>query len=445
MARKVDAARWEADLRMLGVKGKLPSVLTQAVVDTAQRRPAGERCTLTDGKVPGLVLDVAGDGSAAFTLAYRTAAGVRRRQGLGSARAVTLEQARAEAEKVRGLVRGGVDPVEQERHTRLEAQRAATSTLRAYLRDVYAPKVLAHRKDGGAPSKPEDKGSGTYARVMHSWETLLDVQLAQVSRDAIEKVLSDRKASGLEAGTLLRDWSALRALLADAVDRGQLVAVPLVKRPEPIRKLRGNQRVRYLGQKDPEKLAPGEKGERQRFDEALAAFTSDEPGGGDFLRFAAGLALSTGMRRGEIVRLTEKLINKRERRIELTAQITKSNKARTVYLSDAALAALELWKIRGRNGELCPGEGEREEVAERWEDRITQREWPRLCAAAQLEDFHFHDCRHDYAVRLLRSGATLAQVRDALGHASVTQTEKYAHVIPSDVRNAVLALGRRAS
>src|SRR5207244_3933763 len=116
---------------------------------------------------------------------------------------------------------------------------------------------------------------------------------------------------------------------------------------------------------------------------------------GDFLRFAAGLALATGMRRGEIVRLNDKLISKRERRIDLTAGMTKGNKPRSVFLSDAALAALELWKIRGTGGELCPGE------PPTWENHITLREWPRFCAAAKLEDFHFHDLRHTFAARLV--------------------------------------------
>jgi len=43
-------------------------------------------------------------------------------------------------------------------------------------------------------------------------------------------------------------------------------------------------------------------------------------------------------------------------------------------------------------------------------------------------------------VRLLRAGATLAQVRDALGHSSIVVTEKYAHVIEGDVQRAVQAM-----
>ena len=171
--------------------------------------------------------------------------------------------------------------------------------------------------------------------------------------------------------------------------------------------------------------------ERSRFHRALATFKEAESCTGDFLRYAARLALATGMRRGEIVRLTEKMISSRERTLTLPASITKSKKERRVTLGDPAMKG---WPIRGTAGEVCPGD------PVIWEDRITQQGWPALCAAAGIEDLHFHDLRHDFAVRLLRSGATLPHVRDALGHASITQTEKYAHTIPSDVRKAVLAL-----
>jgi len=429
---RIDEAKRIERLRAIGMKGKLPAVLTEKVIEAVRTHPQGEVYSIADGRVPGLVLEVGTGGTATWWLRYRQA-GAQRRLKIGAVGAVMLKDARALAQGVLADVARGEDPAQ----ARKEA-RSASQTVREYLDLTYEPRVLQHAK-GGADTK---------ARILFSWEPLLTSPIAQLTRDAIEKVLADRKAAEkpdgsrkTKNGTLLRDWSSFRAMLADAVDRGALAAIPMARRPEPIRKLRGNQRVRYLGQKDDENTKPGE-GEAERFEKALAAFQSAEPGGGDFLRFVAGMALATGMRRGEIIRLSDKILNIRERRIDLTPEITKSNKARTVYLSDAALAALKLWNVRGKGGKLFSGEGNPDDVAAYWENRATRDEWPRLCAAAQLEDFHLHDCRHDYAVRLLRSGATLPQVRDALGHASVTQTEKYAHVVESDVRNAVLALGR---
>jgi site-specific recombinase XerD len=40
-------------------------------------------------------------------------------------------------------------------------------------------------------------------------------------------------------------------------------------------------------------------------------------------------------------------------------------------------------------------------------------------------DLHWHDLRHEYASRLVEKGVALSQVRDLLGHASITTTERY--------------------
>lgn len=430
---KVNEAKRIERLRALGWRGKMPDALTERVLDLVRTHPQGARYTLADGNVPGLVLQAEASGSASFLLFYRTREGRQRGLKIASAGAMSLDDVRSAARARLVEVERGGDPLEEKREARAEAERAKTSTVRAYLDQVYGPLVLAHRKDGGKPAKEGKKPSGTWARILAAWEPLLDEQLSDVTREGIEKSLADRKAKHKKMGTLLRDWSAFRAMLADAVDRKHLTAVPLVRRPEPIRKGKGHKRVRWLGQHDPEHVAQGQD-ERSRFNAALEAFSGAESCTGDFLRFAVRLARSTGLRRGELVRLMEKMINAKGRTLTLPPSITKTDKGRVVYLNDEALAALKEWKLRGTSGELLPGD----HVV--WEDRITQQGWPALCRAAGIDDLHFHDLRHDFAVRLLKSGATLEQVRDALGHDSVKTTERYAHVMPSDVRRAVLAM-----
>jgi hypothetical protein len=54
--------------------------------------------------------------------------------------------------------------------------------------------------------REDERGSGTYARILSAWKPILDVQLAVMTRDVIEKALADRKAAGKKAGTLIRDW-----------------------------------------------------------------------------------------------------------------------------------------------------------------------------------------------------------------------------------------------
>jgi len=62
------------------------------------------------------------------------------------------------------------------------------------------------------------------------------------------------------------------------------------------------------------------------------------------------------------------------------------------------------------------------------------------CAKAGLQDFRIHDLRHTCAAWLVSEGVPLSEVRDLLGHASITMTERYAHLAPDRVRSAVAKL-----
>jgi len=394
---KIDVAKREARLRTLGLSGKLPEALTERVLEAVRTHPLDERYTLSDGEVRGLVLQVAANGTASFVLHYRTRDGIQHTTGIPSG---SLKDVRAYALAELAKVRAGGDPVGEKREARGAAVRAKSGTVRAYLEGPYWLEKLKHRKGrNGAIAK---------THMLAAWKDVLDVQLGALTRDAIEKVLGDRKSATkkdgtrkTKDGTLLRHWNPLRAMLDHAVRRGYLAAMPTTGRPEPLRGLHDEPRVRWLGENDSdEEIAKGE-GERARFFKALDKFESDEPGGGDFLRCTARIAINTGMRRGELLRLRDDMIKRNPDRLELTAAITKSNKARKVFLNPDALAALKRWlevrktlKVQSIRGELFPGEGEPEKVAERWEDRITQREFPRLCEQAGVTGLVFHHLRH---------------------------------------------------
>ena len=55
--------------------------------------------------------------------------------------------------------------------------------------------------------------------------------------------------------------------------------------------------------------------------------------------------------------------------------------------------------------------------------------WTALTPECQVEfrriNLRWHDLRHEYASRLVEKGVPVAQMRDLLGHASITTTERY--------------------
>ena len=58
---------------------------------------------------------------------------------------------------------------------------------------------------------------------------------------------------------------------------------------------------------------------------------------------------------------------------------------------------------------------------------------------AKIEDFRFHDLRHTFGTLAVDRGAPLAGVRDAMGHASLETTNRYAHGTEEGKRRAVEA------
>jgi integrase len=63
--------------------------------------------------------------------------------------------------------------------------------------------------------------------------------------------------------------------------------------------------------------------------------------------------------------------------------------------------------------------------------------WRRLRKAAGVTGFRFHDFRHDFATKLLRETGNLKLVQQALNHADMKTTSRYAHVLDSEVADAM--------
>jgi integrase len=60
--------------------------------------------------------------------------------------------------------------------------------------------------------------------------------------------------------------------------------------------------------------------------------------------------------------------------------------------------------------------------------------------AAELVDVHLHDLRHTTASYLVQAGVPIKTVQEILGHARVTTTEIYAHLVPENLRAALSQL-----
>ncbi len=74
-----------------------------------------------------------------------------------------------------------------------------------------------------------------------------------------------------------------------------------------------------------------------------------------------------------------------------------------------------------------------------------RRAFEAACSRAKIIGLTFHDLRHTFASRLVRSGVDLITVKDLLGHYSVRITERYTHSNKEQKRKAVELLNVQTS
>jgi integrase len=169
--------------------------------------------------------------------------------------------------------------------------------------------------------------------------------------------------------------------------------------------------------------------------EALTSAVRD-----DFALWLA-FAMLTGLRRNEtLIRWSE--VNWFAKRITTTG---KGGKLVATPITPAVKAILD--QCKGHHDEfvftyVCqrPGEGQKKGKRYPITPEGAKSQWRRLRARAKVQDFRFHDLRHDVATKLLRQTGNLKLVQKALNHSDVKTTVKYAHVMDDEVAAAMAQL-----
>lgn len=144
-------------------------------------------------------------------------------------------------------------------------------------------------------------------------------------------------------------------------------------------------------------------------------------------------ALETGMRRGEILGLRWEDVDL-ERRILYVGE-TKTGIPRHVPIS-SRLAEVLRYRAGNGLGEYvfagAPGIGKR---GRPFHDVRTAFE--NACRRAGIAGFRFHDLRHTAASHMVMAGVPIKVVGEILGHATVSMTERYSHLLPEHKLRAV--------
>jgi integrase len=231
-------------------------------------------------------------------------------------------------------------------------------------------------------------------------------KVASIRKVNVQKYITAR-CNSVAPATVLREVSVLKHILSLAVEWEIIPVNPSqgVKAPKP-----PAGRLRYL--------QPTE----------LRALIDACP---DWLRPIVGLAVSTGMRRSEILGLRWLDLDLEHGRLMLPQ--TKNGEGRIVYLNQIAVASIESlpssenWRTTDR---LFPDIGP---------DQISVA-FGRVCKKVGIEDFSFHDLRHTAASWMRMKGADIHTVAQLLGHKDLRMAARYQHLSPQFLSEAVRTL-----
>ncbi|MFI4907614.1 MAG: tyrosine-type recombinase/integrase [Steroidobacterales bacterium] len=136
------------------------------------------------------------------------------------------------------------------------------------------------------------------------------------------------------------------------------------------------------------------------------------------------LAITTGARKGELIRLKWSDVDLKKGRA--LVRETKNDEQRTLPLAGKALDALRELRLQNsaRSEHVFPQPSGLPGPYEHFDAH-----WYAAIEAAGISDFHFHDLRHTTASMLAAQGASLLEIADVLGHKTLAMVKRYSHLV----------------
>jgi len=310
---------------------------------------------------------------------------------------------KSDAKKWAGSIEAAI---REGRHFRcVEAKRR---TL-AELIDKYIDIVLPHKS---ASMQSTQKNQLNWWKKKAGYSLLADFtpQVIGTLREELSKGTTNRGKRRTTA-TVNRYLAALSHVLSTAVNEYEwLETNPLLKikrQPE------SQGRVRYLDD-----------------DERSRLLTACKQSSNQQLYIIVVLALSTGMRKGEILNLKRRDVFIHVGFVVLDK--TKNKERRRVPIISHAYDVLSnhLKIARIDTDFVFPSKDGKKPID-------IKRPWEVAVSSAQLEDFRFHDLRHSCASYLAMNGASQRDLMEVLGHKTVQMTKRYSHLSDNHISSVV--------
>jgi integrase/recombinase XerD len=292
--------------------------------------------------------------------------------------------------------------------------------MSAHLVDAFLEMMSAER--GAAKNTIE-----AYRRDLDDYAGFLagkGTSAETAGREQVVAYLAFLDGQGLAASSAARRLSALRQfhkfLCADQIrpdDPTRIVASPRARRPLPhVLSVAEVDRLLATAEAEANADVPAPKKEA-----ALRLYVLLE------------LLYATGMRVSELVSLRRAAVMRDASFLTITG---KGNKERIVPVNDRARDAVKSWlAILEPDPWLFPANGEDGYLSR----QVFARDLKGLAGRAAIASSRVapHVLRHAFASHLLAGGADLRVVQTLLGHADISTTQIYTHVLDEKLRNLV--------
>ncbi len=378
----------------------------------------GSRTYWSMGK-PGLGFRITAGDARAWIFNYTAPSGVRRRATLGRFPNLSLAQAQTKADEWRARLTDGVlvredgaerrehiDPLEEKRRKRSEAQKAVRTMTVKELADTWWERVALTSKRRS--SQINDRCN------LDNWilKKLGRMRLTEVTRGDVEALKARMRDVPIQANRTLALFSTLMSYAQDHEWIARNPAKGVDRYPEA-------PRVVNVTRAQLDRLYEViEEGARCSY----ARDHRDTVEGRRRAANAIKLLVWTGARRNEVLGAKWSEFDLERREWTRTAERNKQRRTTITRLNPLALALLN---------EIKATAGDDEYLFKGIRLRIF---WAHVTRKLGLPKLRVHDLRHVYATALLEGGAPIDSIALLLGHASTRMTKTYANRSPESLQ-----------
>lgn len=398
------------------------------------RRLEGERAaTIARGDAPklrdvyddllsGFGLRMRPNGSVSFVYRWSAPQG-QQKKALGRYPAMTVEEARAAAKAFIGHTDHKADTPSTRvtKHERrvADAKHCAMPTVGGYLDGDYA----TYWRGTTRSETPE----ANLKNIRRDFPDLMAKRLDEVTRPMMKKWIEKRIADGCKPAGINRVLGSIGGLFSHAVEHEIVSANPCARLRCKVDPEEEAEHGRELTPDEEARLRAALMAREARIREEAAALVRDGrrltnlPGEHhtfvDHVRPAILVALNTGLRRSELLRLEWKSVDLKARTITVEPATSKVKKRRVIPMNREVYETLMAWRRQVKWARVFT-----DEVG----DALREvRDWQKVKREAGITDFRFMDTRHHTATRMINEGASQYHVQKILGHSDSRMTQRY--------------------